>query len=208
MRDCANDAMRDLLPDLARGGLPGDRRAEVQEHVAGCAACARELMLLRDARAVLAPTPRIDVARIVAALPAPAEIPALRVERGGSRVAPRFMQPTAWRVAAGILAIATAGALGIGLARRSRDAGVPQPMDVAASTPNAPAVEAAPGPVAEPRVAPTRSPAPAAAAQLTLVSGTAELSDAALRALLDDIDTLDAMPLAEPVAELPFVEEG
>ena len=62
--------------------------------------------------------------------------------------------------------------------------------------------------VGRPRRATGRSGAAPAPAQLTLVGGTTELSDAALRALLEEIDALDAVPLAEPADEASLVEEG
>jgi hypothetical protein len=63
----------------------------------------------------------------------------------------------------------------------------------------------------EPGATPNAPPAPArpasAAAELVLVGGTADLSDATLRSLLEDIDGMDAMPLVDS-AEIPLVEEG
>lgn len=72
MRECSNEAMRDLLPDLAAERLSGADRARVAAHVAICEACASELTLLGAARRVMSQgMPAMDVARIVAALPKP-----------------------------------------------------------------------------------------------------------------------------------------
>ena len=211
MRECMDEELRDLLPELARGALEGERRAALLAHLDGCAACAAELELVREARAVLAPVPAIDIARIVAALPSPGESPALRVERGGSRPEPRATRWTAWRVAAGILVVGTAGALAL---RQPAERTTPReqssaPVAAPAPAPPGPAGRSAPG-VTRPAgpasaIASGAAPAPA---QLTLVGGTTELSDAALRALLEEIDALDAVPLAEPADEASLVEEG
>ncbi|HKV51622.1 MAG TPA: zf-HC2 domain-containing protein, partial [Gemmatimonadaceae bacterium] len=62
--------MRDLLPDLLNERLDAATRAEVARHVASCAECAAELELVRAMRSALAPAPRVDVARIAAAVSA------------------------------------------------------------------------------------------------------------------------------------------
>lgn len=68
MRDCSNAEVRDALPDLLHGTLPADRRAAVRAHVDVCADCRAELELLMRIRGSVG-APRVDVARIVAALP-------------------------------------------------------------------------------------------------------------------------------------------
>src|SRR5215216_30676 len=78
MNDCANGDVRDLLPDLMHGRLDADRRSAVEAHLAGCADCRAELELLRTAGHALSRAPAVDVARIVAALPAPARVRASR----------------------------------------------------------------------------------------------------------------------------------
>ncbi|MEO7521524.1 MAG: zf-HC2 domain-containing protein [Gemmatimonas sp.] len=75
MTECSNTEVRDLLPDYAAERLPAGDRAMIDGHLAACAACRNELALLRVARAVRPLAVSIDVARIVAALPAQ---PALR----------------------------------------------------------------------------------------------------------------------------------
>jgi hypothetical protein len=72
MSDCLNGDLRDLFPDLAAERLSGAERARVASHVAGCAACAAEVELLRAARRVMSRgVPVVDIAQIVAALPKP-----------------------------------------------------------------------------------------------------------------------------------------
>jgi hypothetical protein len=59
---------RDLLPDLAFGGTDPDRGKALEAHLAGCAACRRELHELRHVRGLLAAVPPPDVRVDVAAL--------------------------------------------------------------------------------------------------------------------------------------------
>ena len=70
MTDCPNAEIRDQLPDLLHGHLDATSKARVESHLRDCAACRQELELLRAVRASL-PNVRVDVGRIVSALPAP-----------------------------------------------------------------------------------------------------------------------------------------
>ena len=94
MTDCPNAEIRDLLPDLLHGRLDADARALVEAHLRDCADCRQELALLRDLRGA-APSPRVDIQAITAALP---------VYR-----ARRTWASPAWRVAAAILFLAIGG---------------------------------------------------------------------------------------------------
>ena len=96
MNDCPNAAVRDLLPDLVHGPLRGDARLMVEAHLPSCADCQAELGLLRDLRGALRRTPAVDVAAIVAAVPAYAG-PARRSWVG-------------WRTAAAITVLVAGGA--------------------------------------------------------------------------------------------------
>jgi hypothetical protein len=61
--------MREQLPELIHGMLDEPARERVQAHVDGCTECAQELAILRSViQAAVAP--RVDVARIAAAIPA------------------------------------------------------------------------------------------------------------------------------------------
>ncbi|MEX2177405.1 MAG: hypothetical protein WD801_01765 [Gemmatimonadaceae bacterium] len=110
MRDCPNAAMRDRLPDLLHGRATDPALAEARTHVARCEACARELALLRDVRAA-SPSPGVNAARIVAALPA---------YRRPSRWT-RISRSPQLRVAAAVLVVA--GGIAIGYDRDDRIAG-------------------------------------------------------------------------------------
>src|SRR5262245_46611783 len=97
MSDCRNGEMRDRLPEVVHGRLADDALAEIRAHVAGCDACAAELRLIESTRAMLLlATPRVDTARIVAAVPA-----------FGAR-APRRLD---WRYAAAAALVLAAGGL-------------------------------------------------------------------------------------------------
>ena len=129
MRDCENVDLREVLPDFAADRLTGAARAWVVAHIADCADCAAEVELLRVARlAMTRDTPAVDVARIVAALPAPPQAavarPVLvRVDgapgRAGQAVRPVASRSdqvvrhrpmwTGWRVAAAVSTIAVGG---------------------------------------------------------------------------------------------------
>jgi hypothetical protein len=102
MSDCSNAEVRDLLPDLLHDRLDARTRARVVAHVDGCADCRSELELLRSLRGSLdRGTPRVDVGRIVAALPAPASVRP-RQHRGW-----RVLND--WRIAAAVTFIVAGG---------------------------------------------------------------------------------------------------
>lgn len=231
--DCQDPGFRELLPDLAHGRLDAGDRARAEAHVAACEACARELGIVRAARASLSRVPAIDTGRIVAALPAaPARAP-LRVERGGAAgavPAPRWWRApsAAMRIAAGIAALAVGGA-GLRVALDGGDA-PPQRSVVAAgedpvvpaATPATPAGEpgtgqsvgaaiAAASPAAtSPAGSASRGAQGAAPGGMSFGGGVSDLSDEALHALLDDLENVDAVPSAEPESDLLPVglEEG
>jgi anti-sigma factor RsiW len=68
MRDCADGAMRDRLPDFVHETLSAREHAAVAAHVAACADCADEVALIRSVRAAY-PVPAVDMSRVVASLP-------------------------------------------------------------------------------------------------------------------------------------------
>src|SRR5215470_17897739 len=103
MSDCSNADIRDLLPDLLHDRLDARTRARVVAHVDGCADCRSELELLRSLRGSLERgTPRVDLDRIVAALPSPASV---RTPHHGR--AWRVMHD--WRIAAAVTFIVAGG---------------------------------------------------------------------------------------------------
>lgn len=86
--DCTNETMRDLLPMLAAGTLGASEAAALRAHLAACAACREELAIVETAgRIFAAATPVIDTAAVLAKLPAaPGTRPALRVLPSTRRV--------------------------------------------------------------------------------------------------------------------------
>lgn len=66
MVDCSREDMRDLLPDLVHDQLGPAERVRVEQHLAECADCARELELLRSLRVTAFVTPDVNVDRIAA----------------------------------------------------------------------------------------------------------------------------------------------
>jgi anti-sigma factor RsiW len=181
MIDCPNGEIRDQLPDFVHEQLNATARAAVAAHVAHCAACTAEVTLLRELRGTLRNGPTVDVARIVAALPAPSR---------GSRAGRRRL---AWRVAAAVAALVVGGSSAAILSGRLREHEVPD-AQVARQT----AAETA----RVPQLAPSG---------IAIDADLADASAVELQALLDDLETFDGLPAGEPepVPAAPGVgEEG
>ena len=194
MNDCPNADVRDLLPDLLNDRLSAADRQVVESHVEHCADCRAELALLRDVRAATRRTPVVDVASIVAVVPA-YRAPARRSWVG-------------WRVAAMITVVA-AGASSLLVMREPRALVEPPQVSTPPAPvtvqPSAPVTTAAPdvahqAPHAAPSVsvpAPAAPPVavPAASRELAMTGGAlSDLSDRELATLLKDIESMDALP--------------
>jgi anti-sigma factor RsiW len=181
MRECHETNERDALPSLLHGQLSAEAAARVRAHLAGCAACAEEYALLeRSARLFATATPRIDVAAIVAKLPAApaAARPALTVSRGGLRAA--RMPRSALAAAASLVLVAT---LSFAALKGRVFGGGTSATDVA------------------PDSAVPMATAPVAAVPVAMVGG-AELGDlgsAELEALLAELERMEATVSADPV---------
>ena len=194
MTDCPNAEMRDRLPDLLHERLDASARAEVLAHVERCAACRAELALLREARIALTSGMRsVDVAAIARTVIARTSPPALRAPR--QRARSTWMD---WRIAASIAVLVVGGASFAVIRARQQVASVasvPPVVAPAVSEQVAPHVDVATAPQ-KPQATPT-AVAPAAA-ELSAAGGIGDLSDNDLKALLDNLDSIDAMPLTEP----------
>ncbi len=201
MNDCPNANVRDLLPDLLHDRLDAAVRVSVEAHVAECADCATELALLARLRSATG-TPTVDVASIVAALPA------YRAQLRRSWVG--------WRAAAAITLI-VAGASAVAVRQR----GVPVEVSgaVRSSTPAVPsstpqvasAVSPPTGGAVPVRMAPlgidsavgaatklattqsTQAAVAAAPRELSAGGTLGDLDDRELASLLKDIESLDAI---------------
>ncbi|HEX6533757.1 MAG TPA: zf-HC2 domain-containing protein [Gemmatimonadaceae bacterium] len=165
MTDCPRGDVRDSLPELVHGRLDADARAEVERHVAGCPACAREVELLEAMRAALGASPAapaapaapvVDIARIAAAVNATRRAPVPQVRSAG----PWRGRWHGWRAAAAIAAV-TVGVMSWAAARRAGDrASRPPGADArAGSTPEMVAVAPSGRPDGAPRQANAARPA-------------------------------------------------
>lgn len=214
MHDCADGDMRDLLPGYVNGTLPAAGCAAVEDHLTHCDDCAAEVAVIVAASRAL-PSPAVDIAGIVRALPAPP----LRVKHVAPRVA---FAGAAWRVAAGLgVMLLGAGSVialrGVFAPAATRTAVVPVAPAaggaggagtvVAAAKPDAP-VGAAPlvASPAVPRAAGAAGKPVATSARPTATisfgGGLSDLSDDQLDALLGELDALDSIPSTEPETHL------
>ena len=198
MNDCQNAEMRDQLPDLLHERLDAAARATVMAHVASCADCRDELALLRVAHGTLIKaTPRVDLNFIVEALPKSRP-------RARTLSAPRRPMWSDWRIAAaGVLLVAGASSyslLGRHVGVAVGDSLVAQAVVPVAETSSAPAQGA------ESAIA---TPTPSQRGETVLADVTPEasglgtsrlgdLNEKQLKALLSEIDRLQATPITEP----------
>ncbi|MDH5234805.1 MAG: zf-HC2 domain-containing protein [Gemmatimonadota bacterium] len=202
MTDCLNDQMRDQLPLLALGALSGADEVAVRAHVATCASCRAELEAIGHSRRVLdAVAPAVDVATIVAALPAPH----LRVVAPDhTAVQPKpgrapWMTRSYLAAAASLLIVASlASPYLMRMGDGPKGAGVPDssvsvvPRGATSTVPTATTVSS--------------TPAPASTA-LAVDGGLSDISDDDLRTLLAELESLEATIAVEPATiRAPIVE--
>lgn len=190
MRECHETHERELLPSLLRGQLDPSAAARVRAHVAFCPACTDEIALLeRSARLFDAATPRVNVAAIVAKLPAPAHKPVLTVSRGSLRrpLVPRYV---------------LAAAASLTLVATLSFAALRQQVFGPSGSPRVAADTSVPAQV-EPATATSGADTPTAVLDAAPLLGAPELADlgtAELEALLAELDALEATVAAEPVS--------
>jgi hypothetical protein len=221
MSDCPNADIRDLLPDLLHDRLDAGTRARVVAHIDDCADCRSELELLRFARSSLdRDTPRVEVNRIVAALPTPSSVRPLQRRRGW-----RVLND--WRIAAAVTFI-VAGGTSVVVMHNVRDGGSDSANVTAVrhvggaaseSTVNtSPSIPGngvrSPAPNATTAAVPTqprsvKTPAPAGQGNAESLATTDEqtpvannrigdLNERQLKSLLNAIEHMDATPITEP----------
>ena len=193
MNDCVNAEMRDRLPDLLNDRLSANERAEVVAHVAACADCREELEVLRAIRSMLsAPAPRVDVARVVSALPKPPS-PATR--------RPTTRTWADWRIAAAVTVLAVGGS-SVALINRAphvSSAKVEVVQVPGVDTPSASrgrTVTAATKGTQLPAVVETNQDDDAGG--LGMSGHLSDLDDAQLQALINEIEEMQAVPITEP----------
>jgi len=204
MNDCPNAEIRDLLPDLLHDRLDVSMRAAVMAHVDACVDCRAELELLRVVHGMfVSQTPRVDVNYVVNALPKRAAQPV--------RAAPRRRVWSDWRIAAAVTVLAVGGG-SFAVLRQ----GTTQPITDSsyASAPITPSLgtelrdtgttlkaAAIPGAVAIRESTPNPRQIVASADDQTGLATSARLADLnerELKALLSEIDQLQAVPITEP----------
>lgn len=182
MTDCTNVGMRERLPELLHGTLDTGDAAALQEHLADCVPCSAELALLRDARAAMSRVPAVNVARIVAALPAPPARPRLELARGGTaaattRARPPVAAPRWRRMALAAALLLTVGVSGVTLARLG-------------------------GSADQPAIAGQGTATGADDGRLLAVN-VVGLTEADFAGLLDELDDLEALPDSDPRPIVP-----
>lgn len=213
MSDCPNAEIRDLLPDLLHDRLDAPARARVLAHVDGCADCRSELELLRSLRGSMErATPRVDLDRVVAALPKP----------GARRVVARQSRHMNWRVAAAVTFLAVGGT-SLVLARNARNGGTdsldsasmripPVPIETTARLPQSVSDTQASKPRGDTtavRVRPPIARPSAPSTPQTLATGDDQaaaalgnrignLNEKQLKSLLNEIDHMEATPIIDP----------
>lgn len=190
MTDCPNAEMRDRLPDLLHERLETSARAAVMAHVDQCNDCRAEMVLLREARVALSPEMRaVDVVAI-------SRVVVERTRRpvaGSARRSP-WMD---WRIAASVaLLVVGAGSVAVFVRSHETQPRLVSVADTASAVPNAARSETV---AAAPAPRPGTTPAvTAASAELSAAAPVGDLSEGDLRALLRDLDQIDAVPSAEP----------
>src|SRR5689334_1979488 len=215
MSDCLNAEIRDLLPDLLHDRLDAPARARVLAHVDGCADCRSELELLRSLRgSIERSTPRVDVDRVVAALPKP----------GAVRVVAQRRVHMSWRIAAAVTFIAVGGT-SLVVMRNVRDGGVgasdsadmrippvtvettalvpPKVTDSQSARPRGETTSVqARTPRARTPIAPASPPTVMAnddqAAGAVIGNRIGNLNEKQLKSLLNEIDHMEATPIIDP----------
>ena len=133
MSECTNHDVQDLLPEFVAGVLPASERAEVEGHLAVCVPCRDDLAVLEAVRGARPVAPALNLASIVAALPAPPTVresaPMLRVITSPAAppsmaraTRPRRVARTWWSGpglrAAAALTLVALGGLSVAIARR------------------------------------------------------------------------------------------
>lgn len=215
MTDCMNAEVRDALPDLMNGRLSDIDKATMTAHVESCADCREELRLLQEIKASAPMAPRMDVSRIVAALPAamPATIDHL-VDRAPARARPRSSM--VWKAMAAAALLVT-GTLTFATSRHQAVGISPSASGAAVSSAAAPqaaktgmsgeATGAAVATAVPAVVAAAARPVAGARTELSLTGGVQDLGDEQLQSLLNDLENVQGLPAAEPEAVTISVDD-
>ncbi|MEP7345876.1 MAG: zf-HC2 domain-containing protein [Gemmatimonadaceae bacterium] len=175
MSECGSTEIRDLLPGYLHQRVTAPERATIDSHLADCEECRLELAMLTSVReAMRQRTPVIDTAAIVRALPKPQRRRAVR---------PWMLQLAA------ALSFISIGGVSLAVARsfyNDRRAAITQD-----STRPGSSVDSVPGTGVQVAIAPGRP-------GLTVGGGVGDLGADELELLLGALESLEAVPSAEP----------
>ncbi len=174
MSECFSPEVRDFLPDLMHGKLGEIDTATLLAHIEACDACAAELALLREACASAPLAPSLDVAQIVASLPARSVVVPVEAPRPGAS------RSTFWKFLATSAVVVAAVVAGTQLGPEAsvESARIVQSPASAESMALAVPGEAAPS--------------------LAFVASVQDLTDEQIETLLTQLDDIEAIPSAEP----------
>ena len=201
MSECVNAEVKEALPDLLNGKLSALDTATMKAHVESCAGCRAELELLRQAKTSALLTPKMDAAKIAAAIPPYPRVP--------SHVEPPRRIPAQFKALrfAAVVALVAAGGLVWSLASR----GAVEPAAQTAVNMESPAVSpAAPAVIAAPSTRSANAGKASGAVQvasLSLIGSTSDLSDAELELLVAALDEIEPLPAEEPQSFTNTVED-
>jgi hypothetical protein len=171
MIDCPNLGVRDRLADLANDTLAPAERELVLVHLAECAACTAEIEILRTTRLILlTTTPRVNVQGIALALPRYSSLRSEQADVAAPRPVGRGAWSNSWRIAAAVTFLAA----GFGSYELLNNDSSPALRDTIAAV-----------------------VAPDSTVGLALTGALADMSDAELKDLVGDIETIEALPSTE-----------
>lgn len=195
MNDCQDVTMREALPELLHGQLADGERRLVEAHVAVCADCTDELAILRAVLAT-ARVPAVDTTRIVAMI---APYKGAPVTSSTTTLATGVTQQP------DIIPLRSRGVRHARFSRLQLAAALALAA-VGVSTATVVARERQQGP-ATAVVAHSATPSAGQDPGVALVA-TADLSDAQLATLINDMNSMQALPPAEPEPIAPAVDGG
>lgn len=194
MTECPDALMRDQLPEYVHGTLSAEAAARADRHLEVCASCREDVVLLKSVRAMAAlRTPVVDVAAIVAALPAPpSKVLVLRPKS-------RWTTARSWQYAA-----AAAVVLAVGTTTMWRSSPVPESVRVAdSSSVRAGAAHVAAESASAALAAGRTNAAPEG---MSFGGGLSDLSVTDLQALLIQMDSVKTLPSRDPASMTPVID--
>ena len=198
MTDCPNAEMRDRLPDLLHERLDSATRTVVMAHVESCAECRAELTLIREAHVALVSGIRsVDVTVIARRVLERTRVPRASATRQPLRRA-AWASLLDWRVAASIAVLVVGG--GSVLLMNGNRAGQQPPAVVASPSVSTDAPHVGSSTAIAERTVRHESSTTTVPSRAELSAGgeVGDLSEADLRALLHDLNGMDAVPSTEP----------